>query len=522
MGAAAVTGPRYDLLRVIGKGGFGTVYQAEVHGEGDFRKLVAIKVLHPRMAEDPELASRLRDEARVLGVLRHRAIVHVEGLVKLQGRWAVVMEFVEGVDLHKLIGRGRVPVGPAVEIVREAATALEVAWSRPTPGGESLHLLHRDIKPSNIRLTPAGEVKVLDFGIARADLATREADGGPSRYGTQGYLSPERLDGSGEGHASDVFALAVVLYELVAGRRLGQPGLDPGLFYEHVEEALEAVKPVDPGGALTGVLREGLAYEAADRPDAAGLARQLRGLRQQVEDPWLYDWAAIWVPRVMAEPAGRDAGLTQLASGADTLPDLSGSAWTAALDGGEELDPVEPPTATTVVPPSTSKPWRWPWAVAGAAALAAGLALVATPEPEEEAAEDTLPSLVTEVSADEEEDQDEAPSTTPAPTTTQTTKPATTQRSKPRTTRPSSPSPPRRTTAPAPDAEARVKVSGDARGVVLVDGSKRRDPGRVPAGSYSIEADFGDGWVGAGTLRLVEGQEVTLHCDGAFFQCRVR
>jgi len=516
VGLAAVRGRRYELLKVIGKGGFGTVYQAEVHGEGDFRKLVAIKVLRPHKAEDPELESRLRDEARVLGRLRHRAIVQVEGLVRLHGRWAVVMEFVEGVDLDRLISRGRVPVGPSLELVREAATALEVAYSRPTPGGESLNLLHRDLKPSNIRLTPAGEVKVMDFGIARADLATRETPASPLRFGTQGYLAPERVDGSGEAHASDVYALGVVLYELVCGRRLGQPGIDPGAYLAFMEEALEAVRPVDPTGALGGVLQACLAYEEQDRPDAAGLARQLRGLRQDVEGPWLYDWAAIWVPRIMIEPGKRDAALTQLYSEDDTMPDLTGSAWTASLDDPEaaELEPAGASDATTVASPAEpASPRRWvPLALAVGGLALALLVWLGTRPPDPVGVDDPLGGLVTEVSAE------------PVPQSPEPVAPADPVEESSATPE-SAPARPRKATRTAPAAKpsARVRVTGDARRVVLVLGGKRHQPGRLPEGTYAIQADFGDGRsVGAGSLRLVSGQDVTLHCDGAFFQCRVR
>ena len=133
------------------------------------------KNIHEDMQQNDEIAMRLRDEARILGLLRHRAIVQVDALVKLNGSWTVVMEYIEGVDLSHIVHRGPMPVGPALEVIHEVCAALHVAYSKPNRDGKPLHLLHRDIKPANIQITAEGEVKVLDFGVAKADFGGREA-----------------------------------------------------------------------------------------------------------------------------------------------------------------------------------------------------------------------------------------------------------------------------------------------------------------------------------------------------------
>ena len=107
-----------------------------------FKKAVAVKLLNADTAAVDEIASRLRDEARMLGLIRHRAIVHVDGLVLLNGRWAVVMEYVEGVDLKRLVGEGPVPPAVALEIIEEVSAALHVAYEQPGSTGEPLRLLH--------------------------------------------------------------------------------------------------------------------------------------------------------------------------------------------------------------------------------------------------------------------------------------------------------------------------------------------------------------------------------------------
>jgi serine/threonine protein kinase len=113
-------GRRYQILGVLGRGGFGTVYRADLLGEGSFVRPVALKVLNADMEDVATVAERLRDEARLLGRIRHRAVVHVDGLVRLDDRWTIVMEYVDGADLGRVLEQhGRFPPRPAFEIVGE-------------------------------------------------------------------------------------------------------------------------------------------------------------------------------------------------------------------------------------------------------------------------------------------------------------------------------------------------------------------------------------------------------------------
>ncbi|MEM6931118.1 MAG: protein kinase, partial [Myxococcota bacterium] len=153
-------GRRYEVLGIVGRGSAGTVYHARMHGEGGFSKDVALKVLQPTGERDAaDIAQRLRDEARVLGLVSHRAIVSVDALVQLDGRWTVVMEYVPGANLFDLThaetdpsdtGRRALPARVAVEIVSELASALDVAFHTRGPDSQPLRLLHRDLKPSNL------------------------------------------------------------------------------------------------------------------------------------------------------------------------------------------------------------------------------------------------------------------------------------------------------------------------------------------------------------------------------------
>ena len=158
---------RFRFIREIAEGGFGKVYLAEMQSGANFSSVVAIKVLHGKWAQNEEIAQRSRDEARLLGRLRHRNIVRVEDLTSIHGQCAVIMEYLEGVDLKTLINtissRGeRLPLRCCFEIIGAVSEALRAAYNHaPLQGGEALRLIHRDIKPSNIMLTVGGDVKLL-------------------------------------------------------------------------------------------------------------------------------------------------------------------------------------------------------------------------------------------------------------------------------------------------------------------------------------------------------------------------
>ncbi|MEZ4320272.1 MAG: serine/threonine-protein kinase [Myxococcota bacterium] len=208
---------RYRILDVVGEGGFGKVYRARLEGAEGFAKDVAIKLLTDTDAPE-EVLQRFRDESRILGLIRDRAIVTVDPPTRLDGRWAVVMEFVDGTNCERLLKAGPVPPRPAVEIVQEVARALDNVYNQIGPDGEPLMLIHRDIKPGNIQVTPGGSVKILDFGIARAQFSNRESRTTTHIGGTFGYIAPERLEGN-DGPAADIYSLGVVLAALLCGRR---------------------------------------------------------------------------------------------------------------------------------------------------------------------------------------------------------------------------------------------------------------------------------------------------------------
>jgi serine/threonine protein kinase len=217
------TGP-FDILEIPASGSYGTVCVARPRGEPG--RIVALKVLKTGLSENPKIIGRARDEARMLFRLKHPDIVAVDGLVEINGRPVLVMEYVEGVSLQALLARHRdgLPWAVALEIARRTAGALHAAYeSRGGPEGEPMRIIHRDIKPGNLLLSIVGAVKVVDFGIAHADFSDRESTTISTVMGSQNYVAPERIDGSPVTPSVDVYGLGVTLFELLCGKILLLP-----------------------------------------------------------------------------------------------------------------------------------------------------------------------------------------------------------------------------------------------------------------------------------------------------------
>jgi serine/threonine-protein kinase len=292
-------GRKFFVTERLGSGAYGSVYLAEQDSGAGFRRRVALKLLHQHHSEEKEAGKRMRDEARILGRLSHRNIVTVLDLVRLQDRWAVVMDYVQGIDLERLT-RAMVdlnepfPPGAALEIGAAIGDALHAAWIADDGQGRVLGVVHRDIKPSNVLLTSDGEVKVLDFGVARVNLESREGKTG-FRVGTERYMAPERIVGEEDTPQGDVYAAAATVAELLLLRPIGRTPVLPDRHEVFVNDTLTAVRgalggmPEDVQDEVIGLLGRALHAEVAHRPvardfsdDCSRLCRMVGGesLRQ--------------------------------------------------------------------------------------------------------------------------------------------------------------------------------------------------------------------------------------------------
>ena len=220
---------RYELHRTIGRGGM-----AEVHLARDqlLDRPVAIKILFPEFATDPSFVARFRREAQSAANLNHPNIVGVYDWGKEAGTYYIVMEYVDGRSLSEIL-RSEGPLHPrrAADIAADVAGALGFAHRNG--------VVHRDIKPGNVLITTTGQVKVADFGIARAirDGAEEHLTQTGSVMGTATYFSPEQAQGKPVDPRSDLYSLGIVLYEMVSGRPPFQGDSPVAIAYKHVQES---------------------------------------------------------------------------------------------------------------------------------------------------------------------------------------------------------------------------------------------------------------------------------------------
>ncbi len=290
---------RYKIESVIGQGGFGRVYSAVLEADGGFRKRVAVKVLSPKTDTNlPNMMERFRDEARILGLVQDRAFVGVEPPVQLNGRWTVVMDLAEGESARALMRHGGFPPGCALEVAQELARALSTAYTRPGPDGRPLRLLHRDLKPGNLQISSSGEVRLLDFGIAKARFDEREAKTTNDWAGTAGYSAPERLHGQ-EGPEGDVFSLGVVLHVLITR--------DTPLGAGQYKPKNDRTPEMEPAIALAAEMTE---LDPARRPRMREVEARCRELLRTIAGPTLREWAEQHVENGRGEKKDRRCGET--------------------------------------------------------------------------------------------------------------------------------------------------------------------------------------------------------------------
>ncbi len=576
------TGRVLRLQRLIGRGGFGEVYEGEIRTATGLSRRVAIKRLRADLADGDDALLRLHDEARLLNHLRHPVVVSVEDLIPLDGHLTLISEFVDGVDLA---GATPLPARAALEVIAKVAEALAAAWGQRGPDGAPLRIVHRDIKPANIRLGPHGVVKLLDFGIARTDAVTRAAKTSTGMMvGSLGYMAPERWLGEPDAHPGDVFALGCVLYEALVGQALffglpapAQVGLamDPARQARFLDDRLAAL-PADARRAER-LLREMLALAPDQRPSAAEVADRATALAARVRGESLLAWSA---------------RLDDLPPPAES--DRVDSAWIEGPSGFSRVtDPIVPPVPTleTDRPARPSVPATAPrrepvarrtkrgsWAMV----LGLGVALVGSfavaavvigaigawsaglLEPAVELA-GTAPGEPAGASAaagegaiDAEdlgepadaaaavEAPDATPPAPPPPTPVPASPPAprpavlsatsqaaasTPERAAvaaPAPERAPVPEPPEAAPEPAPQPVAPVVATAPMGTVIATPGSniRLRGPGgvvatgAVPVGEYVVEASFDPGsWIETMRVRVREGAVVRIECKARFRQC---
>jgi serine/threonine protein kinase len=266
---------RYEIVRKIYEGGMGIVYEAEQHGARNFVKRIAIKLIRESYASQKQFIGNFIGEARLVADLIHTNIVQTYHLGEARGIYFIAMELIRGVNLEQFTqqleekGR-RLPPGLAVFITSRVARGLAYAHAKTDREGRPLGLVHRDVSFKNIMIAFEGDVKLTDFGIAKANGFLEQAEG-EVVAGKADYMSPEQADFQVTDHRSDLFSTGIVLAHLLLGRNVFK-GATPEESRELVlEMAIPDFRELNPAvdDKLNGILQRALARDRSSRYENA-------------------------------------------------------------------------------------------------------------------------------------------------------------------------------------------------------------------------------------------------------------
>ncbi len=262
---------RYELLEALGEGGMGAVWLARLSGTAGFEKLCIVKTVLPAIAKDPQFVSRFTHEGRVLTQLQHSNIAQVLDMGEAEGSLYIALEYVPGLDVSKLqrasSGAGqRLPIEVSTFIIQQAAEGLGFAHRKTLPDGTALNIVHRDVSPQNIMVSWDGEVKVIDFGIARSE-ARSHSTAQASVMGKLGYMAPEQARGEALDHRADQYALGVMLWELLANQPLVPRGTVTEMVVAMAHPKVRPLVPLMPEvpADLEAVVLKALSADPANR-----------------------------------------------------------------------------------------------------------------------------------------------------------------------------------------------------------------------------------------------------------------
>src|SRR4051794_28425142 len=259
---------RYRVDDLLARGGMGEVYMARIVGAHGFERPIVIKVIRTELITDERVALMFVDEARIAAGLHHRNIVQIIDFDLFDGGAFIACEHVDGCDLHDLLTHLRAPprYDIACAIIAELGTGLDAAHEQADDAGAPLHLVHRDVSPSNVLLGVNGEVKIADFGVAKARSRSYHTVSGTIK-GKAPYMAPEQILGQPVDRRADVFSLGVLLFELTTRTRL-YSGQSNTVAMQHILDG-SVPDPAErrPGypPELTRLVRRALARQPDDR-----------------------------------------------------------------------------------------------------------------------------------------------------------------------------------------------------------------------------------------------------------------
>ncbi|NBD14418.1 MULTISPECIES: serine/threonine-protein kinase [Corallococcus] len=339
---------RYELVHLLGQGGMGEVYLAKLSGAAGFEKPCIVKTILPGLVKDRQFLDRFHHEAKVLVHLVHSSIAQVYDMGEADGTYYMALEYVAGVDLGYLLEQARsqgraVPAPVALYIGQRIAEGLGYAHRKTGTDGEPLGIVHRDVSPHNVMVSYEGEVKVIDFGLAKSTARSKYTL--PSTVmGKLGYMSPEQVRAEPLDHRSDIYSCAVVVWEMLAGRGLvphGTVGEMMAAMSNPVVPSLTDFRPdVEP--PLEAAVRRALAPLPADRyARADDFGRSLNAELLRTGAPVGAEEVGEFVRAVCPEAFAEQRKLTSGVHGERRTPSpaaRSGSSGTGLYGAGNAAD----------------------------------------------------------------------------------------------------------------------------------------------------------------------------------------
>ncbi len=358
-------GPRYTIEELIAAGGMAQVYRGVSSGIEGFRKKVAIKRVLPKLSANQDFINMFLDEARLCAYLTHSRCVQVFDIGKGGGSHFIVMEYVEGADLkavQEYLARSNtsMPLEVACHITLQICEGLAYAHNAKDHTGRALEIVHRDVSPHNVLMTRYGEVKLVDFGLARASshLTAEDEDIVKGKFG---YLAPEVTLRQGVNHRADIFAAGILLWEMLAGRRLFLGSTDLETFKLVQAAQVPDIRQLRPDATdnLWKVLLKALWRDPEYRYQSADdFARDLSIVLAQMRRPTTYQDIA----RLVRAAADARAATKPSRPRSDLIGELILETLHDFSEGdGDELASSYPPSrgAVSAVSPQYEDPTAW-------------------------------------------------------------------------------------------------------------------------------------------------------------------
>jgi serine/threonine protein kinase len=240
---------KYRLIATLGEGGAATVYLAIALGPAGFNKLAVLKILRPSLAQHEDVVEMFMNEARIAARLNHANVIHTYEFGEEKGVHFLAMEYLEGQPYSSLLRGAKGGAGLSLvmhlRILVETLAGLDYVHGLEDFGGQPLELVHRDVSPQNVLVTYEGQVKVLDFGIAKVVGGTVKTETGVLK-GKVAYMAPEQVGGREIDRRADIYAVGIMMWEVLVGRRLRKAGTDLPLLYSILNEEVPSPRTVNP------------------------------------------------------------------------------------------------------------------------------------------------------------------------------------------------------------------------------------------------------------------------------------